>query len=599
MKIINNIERTFSRARYSFERFPFSMAFILISAILFSIGIYNGQDIFGDGLDSLHAIKYIKLGHIFLLATLISIFLSLLFQALTISAKDSEELKKFRLFKIFIGIVSIIILYGVYDLFLYTGGKLFSYDRGYSYFGTLFFFIVSSCYIAKVFYHNDYVAYFIKILFQAVTSMSYSVVLFLGTTAIYSSLKHLFGVEIKDIVYANTAIFIFLPFNLGIFLSGFPKSRDSFDNYKIAKVSRVLLTNILIPIFTIYGLILYVYFAKIIFTKEMPKGIITNLVLWFSLLSVALIFILKVVENFEISDIFKKYFPIAMLPLLAVMFYSIGLRISQYGITESRYFVVVFGIFATASMLYFIFYEKHTNISVPIFLSLVILVSTNGPISAYNMSSRSQNRRIENILDSNNMLSNSGIIYNAEISDEDKNEISYIVSYMNSSHKIEELNVIPKGFKYTDENFKKLFGFNANITDNPGDNNYFYDYKNSIEIGGYNNLMQFDFTSENSEVKTIGNYKLSNDGEKITIYYKQKNKDKILTTISSKEIFSKYKSLKNSGNQIDIEDLAIVGSKDNINYKILFTDISCYSLKSDGPYYLRFYLLVNNLNNEE
>ena len=50
-----------------------------------------------------------------------------------------------------------------------------------------------------------------------------------------------------------------------------------------------------------------------------------------------------------------RYFPKAILPLIVMMFISIGIRINAYGLTENRYYVVALGIWAFLVMIYFAF----------------------------------------------------------------------------------------------------------------------------------------------------------------------------------------------------------------------------------------------------
>jgi len=54
-----------------------------------------------------------------------------------------------------------------------------------------------------------------------------------------------------------------------------------------------------------------------------------------------------------------------ILPLLAMMFIAMGIRINAYGITENRYFVLAAGLWVTGSMLYLIISKEPRNVYLP------------------------------------------------------------------------------------------------------------------------------------------------------------------------------------------------------------------------------------------
>ena len=99
---------------------------------------------------------------------------------------------------------------------------------------------------------------------------------------------------------------------------------------------------IVIPLIAIYSAILYAYFLKIIITRSWPQGLVSHLVLWYSVLSVAVIFfITPILDRNRWAYRFKFWFSKLILPILIMMFISIGIRVKAYGITENRYFILV------------------------------------------------------------------------------------------------------------------------------------------------------------------------------------------------------------------------------------------------------------------
>ena len=170
-------------------------------------------------------------------------------------------------------------------------------------------------------------------------------------------------------------------------------------------------------------------------------------------------------ETDKISRYFKTLFPKLVLPILLMMFLSIGQRINQYGVTENRYYVLVFGIWIALIMIYFSIKKPLKNLIIPISLSLVVLNSVIGPLSSYSISKYSQNKRLEDILNSNSMISGNNIVRKADISDEDKTQISNIIYYFDNKHSLDDVKVLPNDFDT--ENMVAVFGFeyNPNIWD--------------------------------------------------------------------------------------------------------------------------------------
>lgn len=588
MKLIFNIKKTLYNAKSSFRRFPIAMYFSLLSAALFIIGNKSGQK---NGYNNIST----RYGFLFFMAMICFIFLGLFLEGLKTRAKDEEDLQKYKLIKLSSQILLLPILYGIKENMLSMEESLFSYNNSYKYFGLLLFLIISSFFIGKIFYHKDYIAYVIKVISAIFFSMLYSVVLFLGFVAIYSALTHLFGVRISSNVYLNTAIVIFIPFNFGILLSNFPKNETSLANFELTKAVQVLLSYILMPIFSVYLVILYLYFAKIVFIGEIPKNILIHLILWFSIFSVIYLFILGIIKNSKVINDFRKYFPILMLPIILLMFYAIFLRVRQYGITENRYFVIIAGIWVLVSMIYYVFYRSNSNRAIPILLSLTILISTIGPVSAYNISATSQNARLKKILLKNNMLNGTKIVPKVDVSDEDKAIISEIIRYMCRTHRGYEQKFVPIDFSCSDEDMKDVFGFDYSTSYDVYESLYYnYDSEVSIDVENYSKLLLIDSYSDPNDSKIVGNYKIKRNSNLIDIYINTENSKKELVTIDMTDVKNKLKVLKKSKEIIDPEELAITGKTDDIEYKIVFTSLSFYGDETNQDNYsCSFYLLTN------
>ena len=239
-------------------------------------------------------------------------------------------------------------------------------------------------------------AYVITLFAGFFTTILYSAVLYSGLSAILFAVDKLLGVTIQAEVYYYTFIFVVFLFAVSYFLAGIPLRSDELSEKLYPKLLKILLLYIVIPLISAYTLILYIYFAKIIITWQWPVNIVTNLVLWYAVITIIVaFFITPIIAENKWAASFLKFFPKIILPILIMMFISISIRINAYGVTERRYFVTVLALWVFAVMLYLSLTKKLRNIVIPVSLSFITLISVFGPLSSYSVSIRSQNKRFQ------------------------------------------------------------------------------------------------------------------------------------------------------------------------------------------------------------
>ena len=584
MKIFNFTLLNFNSIKNTFKRFPFT----IISAILATIFlILSTFDEYAEAYNN----KMLSFGLVFGFGIFLYAFIKLFNEGLR-NYYDLKNLKNNNLFKILSYVITLPILYGVYELVYQENKVLAFYDNNFIYFTLIAALVVGTSFVGKFNYHKDFVAYVAKILKAFIISNIYSFIVFVGISGIIFALNSLFKFNFESTVYLRVAIFSFILFNVVTFFSDFPKVRDSFTDYKYPKAFRILLVYIITPIVIIYTAILLAYFVKILVLWQIPNNLIVNLVIWFASFSIVYLFFLSRVDSITFINKFKIVFPFTLFPLLGMMFFAIYLRIKEYGMTENRYIVIAVGLWIFLSLIYYIFYRENSNISIPIFLSVIILITGLGPASATSLSIRSQNTRFEKLLRDNKMIAGEEIKPNINIESEAKSQIVDIVSYMVRTDRVDKLSYMPKDFKLNEDSFTKLFGFSNIIesknylgysyTDNlPTDSELGFD----IDIEGYKHLI-YVYSLDDSV--TSGNYKFEKDKKEIKIYKKSKSDYKTIMTIDLAKLRDNLKLLYKTKDRIELEDLAI--EKDG--YKVLFTNIYFGKENNLDDAYIEFYLLT-------
>ncbi len=269
----------------------------------------------------------------------------------------------------------------------------------------------------------------------------YSTVLYAGISIAILALNVLLGIRINERFFGYLFFWTFGFFNTLFFLSGLPKFDENFkivswNQYPI--VLKILVQYILLPLVTIYLVILYLYIIKIITEWNIPKGWVSYLVLCFSIAGIlSLLLVEPLKENSEQKWIktYYHYFYRALIPLLVLLFISIGIRIWDYGFTVPRYYVFLLALWLTFITFYFLFSFKQNIQIIPKSLFLAGLISFIPPFSANFVSEYSQMSRLTNILESVGALKN-GKIQKIDWIDKtaQKNAASNIAIYLLNNH---------------------------------------------------------------------------------------------------------------------------------------------------------------------
>ncbi|MFY9214072.1 MAG: DUF4153 domain-containing protein [Tissierellaceae bacterium] len=481
MKFLYRLRSIFQGIKQSSERFPITIS---ISTLLTVLLIYFNENL--QSMASLQQERWVRLNMTLGMGILLSLCLDLLKENFF---KDDKR-------KTFLTYLFGLVVLGFNYMVLLEDFNIVSLTR---YIGMMIFLLIVFFYVPVIWNKDrNYELRVIDIFGSIFETAIYSLVLLLGIFAIIFTIDSLFDIDIEFKLYYYIFLIVFFIFAISFFLSKLPRDGETFDKKNYSQSMRILLTYIVIPLISVYTLILYVYFAKILITWEWPKGLVSHLVVWYTAISIGVLFLITpLLETDKISRYFKTLFPKLVLPILLMMFLSIGQRINQYGVTENRYYVLVFGIWIALIMIYFSIKKPLKNLIIPISLSLVVLNSVIGPLSSYSISKYSQNKRLEDILNSNSMISGNNIVRKADISDEDKTQISNIIYYFDNKHSLDDVKLLPNDFDT--ENMVAVFGFeyNPNIWGTPTSpytERYFhhniYLAGNPIDIASYDYYLQ-------------------------------------------------------------------------------------------------------------
>lgn len=171
--------------------------------------------------------------------------------------------------------------------------------------------------------------------------------------------------------------------------------------------------------------------------SDWPKGMISWMVIGFSAFGyLNYIFSKSYETGGKHVSLFRKYFPLVVLPQTLMLFYAIYLRIDQYDVTMNRYFVVIFGAWLVIVSLYLLLSNKKSMSLIPASLALISFVISVGPWSVFSLPLNRQYDRLIVNLEKAHILKD-GVItplknttdINADLSRDIASGIEYVCSY--------------------------------------------------------------------------------------------------------------------------------------------------------------------------
>ncbi|MBX2961177.1 MAG: DUF4153 domain-containing protein [Cyclobacteriaceae bacterium] len=254
-----------------------------------------------------------------------------------------------------------------------------------------------------------------KLLFiRILTAALYSTVLFAGLSIAIASTDALFNLNIDGKTYGHLFCLVAGIFNTAFFLAGVPSHWKVLEETQLyPKGLKIFTQFVLIPLATVYLGILLAYELKLIAEWSLPKGIVSSLVLGYAvygILSILLIYPIRFDEGNRWIRTFSKWFYILLIPLIVLLALAVWKRVDQYGVTESRYIVVVLSLWLTGITIYFLTSRSQHIKLIPVSLCVVALLAVIGPQSASSISQNSQMKRLVNFFEQHDAVENGKLI---------------------------------------------------------------------------------------------------------------------------------------------------------------------------------------------
>ena len=215
-------------------------------------------------------------------------------------------------------------------------------------------------------------------------------ILTLGLFALVESLKLLFGFHISDKIFGDIASVCMVMLAPGLFMNLIPSGDNKYlyNVQDFSRFSKGVVQYLFLPLLGLYMITLYAYGIKILCQWSLPVGGVSYLVTGSVILMVLLIYITYPIQHLEGNTLFKRVtrlLPVAMFPLLALMTVAIGRRLSDYGVTVSRLYLLVFNVWCYAVCLWLIITRNKRIWLIPASFALILFLISVGPQSICNI----------------------------------------------------------------------------------------------------------------------------------------------------------------------------------------------------------------------
>lgn len=432
---------------------------------------------------------------------------------------------------------------------------------------------------------------------SAFTSVLYSGVLSAGCAAIIAAIDILLF-KINEDVYGYTMTIIWVLFATIYYLSLLPRfnSEQEADREfaehagQCPKFLEILISYIAIPLVTVYTLVLAAYFIKILITLHWPSGQLGVMVLCYSAAGLLIFILSSLIEN-RFAYWYRMIFPKVLIPVVIMQLISVVIRLNAYGVTESRYYVVVFGLFSIICGVLLSFRPVSRNGIIAVLAACIAIISVMPPVDAFTVSRNSQINRLESMLTGEGILKNGKLSPRTDVPEKVKVESTSILTYLENRNYIKYVEWLPGNFK-TYDGIKSTLGFEPAYPGNESKNFYAsLDMQKPFSIEGYDLCINTFLNSNGDKKPGTSSYNLAVDGIKYKLEFRQVSSDDWYVSVKNADgaelvgtALAKYwESVIAVGNMpkesIDPGKMTFDVEQNGYKLKIMFQNINVY----DGP----------------
>jgi len=225
-----------------------------------------------------------------------------------------------------------------------------------------------------------------------------------GLLALIGSFQELFGLHVSEHWFLTLAVITLLTTPVLLFLARIPEGEEKRDG--VAVISKYLIFVIrylFVPLLALYLIVLYVYGFRILIRWELPDGgvgwLVSALMAGCIVVELGLYPVMRSGEAKPFERWTVRWLPVLILPLLLLMTIGIGRRLSDYGITPLRLYLLTFNLWCYVVCIG-LFVRRAQRIRwIMISLAAVFLLTSILPFNYTSISLRARRHKLDRLVE--------------------------------------------------------------------------------------------------------------------------------------------------------------------------------------------------------
>ncbi len=247
---------------------------------------------------------------------------------------------------------------------------------------------------------SAYWVYLKNLITSVVVAGLYALVLCIALSLARAALVNLFQIENPGFTYEDVAIVCLVALFVLLFVAIVPDQKMEDETGPAPSFIKPIVVFVFLPLSVLYVGILYAYGVRMLLLGEWPRGWVTYLVFSAAALTIVTYIICHPLkdERQTFVRLTRQWLFPALLPLTIIQLMSIGMRISQHGLTFNRVVVLSIGIWLLLTTAYQVFIRRKTLIWFPLsFLAFTLWVLFS-PWSAFDLDKKYRKNHIREAL---------------------------------------------------------------------------------------------------------------------------------------------------------------------------------------------------------
>ena len=376
MRILSYIQESSQDLRQMVKNYPVSAGIILVTTV------YCFYLTYADHFEFIQA------------KTLMSLLLAFVFSVAVQSLSHWDRLPKPQLIGVAAGFITVLsaLIFFITEGPTDNGFTAVLQYSGWGLVGLLALFLAIN---AKEDRFDGFPKWIISLLVRAIFSFLIASTLWIGLSLALLALENLFGFKGFSKNYLRLAILCFVCILPALFLAGVSSKKD-WSSWRISNVVYFVIKFVVIPILISYAIILFAYLIKTTLSGSWPDDWVTNLQFWYLIPALITYVLVHGMEYKEPSllYVFKKWFWVATLPLLAFATITLYHEIDVHGVTPGTYLYAIISVWILGAAVFSLIKPNFDQRCVAIGLILLTIVSLIGPLSLESSVRRSQKTRL-------------------------------------------------------------------------------------------------------------------------------------------------------------------------------------------------------------